>query len=121
MASYAIVENQIITNVIEWDGDVNNWSPPDGSIAVPIDGVSIGIDDHYIDGKFVKVDPQTTAEHWENLRYVRDARLKMSDWTQLPDIPAEIKISYQKYRQELRDLPANTTDPRKVIWPEHPE
>jgi len=45
----------------------------------------------------------------------------MSDWTQLPDIPAEIKIPYQKYRQELRDLPANTADPREIIWPEHPE
>ena len=36
-------------------------------------------------------------------------------------VPVGIKSSYQTYRQELRDLPANTTNPRNVIWPEHPE
>ena len=121
MAKYAIIENQIITNVVEWDGDTNNWSPTDNSIAVLLDEVGIGIGDSYVEDAFVKTDIYTTAEHWENLRYIRTFRLKDSDWSQLPDVPVGIKSSYQTYRQELRDLPANTTNPRNVIWPEHPE
>tara|TARA_B100000925_G_C21693312_1_gene339160 strand:+ start:99 stop:464 length:366 start_codon:yes stop_codon:yes gene_type:complete len=121
MANYAIIENQTIINVIEWDGDTNTWSPPDGSISVLLDTPSIGIGDSYIGGEFIKVDSYTTAEHWENLRSQRNLRLEASDWSQLPDVPVGIRTSYQTYRQELRDLPANTVDPRNVTWPEHPE
>jgi len=121
MAKYAIIENQTITNTVVWDGDTNKWSPPDGSIAVLLDTPSsIGIGDSYIGGEFVKVDVYTITERWENLRLIRDGLLRQSDWTQLPDIPAEIKTPYQTYRQELRDLPANTTDPRNAPWPEKP-
>lgn len=120
MAKYAIIENQTITNTVVWDGDTNKWSPPDGSIAVLLDTPSIGIGDSYIGGEFVKVDVYTITERWENLRFIRDGLLQQSDWTQLPDIPAEIKTPYQTYRQELRDLPANTTDPRNAPWPEKP-
>ena len=121
MANYAIIENQTIINVIEWDGDTNNWSPPDKYIAVLLDTPSIGIGDSYIGGEFIKVDSYTTAEYWENLRSQRNLRLEASDWSQLPDVPVGIRTSYQTYRQELRDLPANTVDPRNVTWPEHPE
>ena len=120
-AGYAIIENQTITNIVVWDGDTNEWSPPDGSIAVLLDTPSIGIGDSYIDGKFVKVDAYTITERWERLRSVRNELLQQSDWTQLPDVSAEIKTLYQTYRQELRDLPANTTDPFNVSWPKIPK
>ena len=121
MANYAIIENQTITNVVEWDGDTNNWSPPDGSIAILLDTTNIGIGDSYVGGNFVKTDIYTTAERWQGLRNMRNALLAQTDWTQLEDIPVGIKSSYQKYRQELRDLPANISEPRNVIWPEQPE
>lgn len=56
------------------------------------------------------------------LRDQRDALLSSSDWTQLPDSPLEAakRSEWAGYRQALRDLPANTTDPASPIWPTPP-
>ena len=42
------------------------------------------------------------------LRYKRDKALARTDWTQMPDSPLseQEKERYQRYRQELRDLPS---------------
>lgn len=39
MAAYFLInkQNSIAENVIEWDGDNNNWSPPDTHLAAPVD------------------------------------------------------------------------------------
>ena len=43
MNSYAVVENGIVVNIIEWDG-VAPWGPPDGMSAVKIpNGETVGI------------------------------------------------------------------------------
>ena len=57
------------------------------------------------------------------LRLKRDSLLTSSDWTQYNDSPLtdEVKTSWATYRQELRDLPANTDDPSDPTWPEAPE
>ena len=34
MARYAIVKDEKVTDVVEWNGDTNVWSPPTGSTAV---------------------------------------------------------------------------------------
>lgn len=54
-----------------------------------------------------------------DLRSTRRYLLKQSDWTQVPDAPVD-SAAWAVYRQQLRDLPANTTDPRNVVWPEPP-
>ena len=54
-----------------------------------------------------------------DLRSTRRYLLKQSDWTQVPDAPVDA-AAWAVYRQQLRDLPANTTDPRNVEWPEPP-
>lgn len=28
---YLTVENNVVTNVVAWDGDVNTWQPPEGT------------------------------------------------------------------------------------------
>ena len=33
----------------------------------------------------------------------------------------EISDAWKTYRQQLRDLPANTSDPTKPTWPTKPE
>lgn len=53
------------------------------------------------------------------LRNERNALLRSSDWTQMPDAPVD-SAAWATYRQQLRDLPANTTDPRDVTWPVPP-
>ena len=56
---------------------------------------------------------------WMLLRQERNAKLKACDWTQVPDAPVD-QIAWATYRQQLRDLPENTADPRDVIWPTPP-
>lgn len=56
---------------------------------------------------------------WERLRYRRDLLLAQSDFRMIPDAPWD-QAPWEAYRQALRDLPANTTDPREAVWPEPP-
>lgn len=53
---------------------------------------------------------------WERLRIKRNNDLAASDWTQVADAPVD-KTAWANYRQALRDLPANTVDPRQANWP----
>lgn len=32
--NYLIIENNIVTNVVFWNGDTSQWTPPQGSIAL---------------------------------------------------------------------------------------
>lgn len=57
---------------------------------------------------------------WERLRIERDRRLHGTDYRVNPDVPWVIE-PWITYRDELRDLPANTTDPRKAVWPTEPD
>jgi hypothetical protein len=61
---------------------------------------------------------QTTLA-WQQLRIERDRLLAESDWTVLGDSPTPT-AAWKAYRQALRDLPANTTDPFAPIWPTPP-
>ena len=59
---------------------------------------------------------------WDQLRYERNIRLTNSDWVMLSDISmtTEKKEEWVTYRQALRDLPSNTTDPENITWPNTP-
>ena len=54
------------------------------------------------------------------MRSERDRKLTECDWTQVGDVPNAIKTKWQTYRQSLRDLPANTSDPLNPTWPSEP-
>tara|TARA_Y100000310_G_scaffold297270_1_gene330130 strand:+ start:390 stop:698 length:309 start_codon:yes stop_codon:yes gene_type:complete len=58
-----------------------------------------------------------------SLRSTRNELLKDSDWSHGLDSPlsSDAKINWAAYRQELRDLPANTPDPANPTWPTKPE
>jgi hypothetical protein len=56
---------------------------------------------------------------WERLRIKRNTMLQQSDWTQILDAPVN-QQAWATYRQELRDLPETTDDPREAVWPEPP-
>jgi hypothetical protein len=57
--------------------------------------------------------------YFERLRLWRDAQLKLSDWTQVDDAPID-KAAWAVYRQALRDLPAQSSDRSKLIFPSAP-
>ncbi len=54
------------------------------------------------------------------IREQRDQKLRATDWTQLPDVPAATRAAYLAYRQALRDLTEQPGFPRKVEWPVAP-
>jgi hypothetical protein len=60
--------------------------------------------------------------YWTQLRTERNRRLAATDWTQLADahLSQEKKDAWAAYRQELRDLPDELTDPLSVVWPTSP-
>lgn len=64
------------------------------------------------------------AEAMQNIRERRDELLRESDASVLPDrwaaMPTETQTAWATYRQALRDLPANTTDPLNPVWPVKP-
>lgn len=73
-----------------------------------VDGVCIAETQAEIDGYLM-----------DELRAERNLKLSTSDWTQVADAPVN-QQAWATYRQALRDLPANTTDPANPIWPSKP-
>ena len=57
--------------------------------------------------------------YFERLRLWRNSELKSSDWTQVEDAPVD-KAAWATYRQALRDLPSQTTNPAELVFPVKP-
>jgi len=60
-----------------------------------------------------------TDKLWSSFRTARNDLLEKSDWTQVSDAPVD-QAAWAAYRQALRDLPQNTTDPANPVWPSKP-
>ena len=66
----------------------------------------------------------TLANHIANdadmviLRIKRNKKLAKSDWMANSDVT--MTDAWKTYRQALRDLPANTADPKNPTWPTEP-
>ena len=60
------------------------------------------------------------ADAWRVLRENRNQLLSGTDWTMLMDAPVANQKAWRDYRQALRDLPSNTTDPANPVWPTIP-
>lgn len=74
-----------------------------------------------------KYDEIVAEEPWRELRSKRDRLLANTDWVTLKAVDAssdglgiQLPQVWIDYRQALRDLPANTTDPLNPVWPELP-
>lgn len=89
------------------DGAVKEYPP------IP----QMGFDFDYVTEQWF--DARTIEQLMGELRKERDHKLSASDWTQVPDAPVD-QAAWAAYRQALRDLPANTTDPANPVWPTPP-
>lgn len=56
---------------------------------------------------------------WKELRQERNRLIAETDYLALSD--STLSAEMATYRQALRDLPANTTDPANPVWPTKPE
>jgi hypothetical protein len=78
-----------------------------------------------VDGQLVDrpIDPtRELAKQYNRLRSLRNMLLANCDWTQMPDaaLSSDKKAAWAAYRQQLRDIPANTPDPTNYSWPTPP-
>jgi hypothetical protein len=66
--------------------------------------------------------PPTAESKWLEIRQLRDDLLKQTDWTQVLDtnLSDSAKEAYRVYRQALRDLPQNNTNPFSITIPSKP-
>jgi hypothetical protein len=61
----------------------------------------------------------TDDQKWEQIKLWRSGELSRTDWTQLPDSPAD-KEAWATYRQALRDLPDDFELADDVVFPTKP-
>ena len=76
-------------------------------------------------------DPEFTLQEledqaWNELRSERDALLKSTDFMMTTDFYSDKMTTQEQtdvkaYREALRDLPDNTSDPTDVTWPTKPQ
>jgi len=69
-------------------------------------------------------DPKTVSDDVivEVIKNYRNQQLLASDWTQLPDIETD-KVdvaAWRGYRQQLRDMLDQSTDPKLIVFPTPP-
>jgi hypothetical protein len=59
---------------------------------------------------------------WADIRSKRDGLLAETDWVvvKAQEVGEAVPAAWVTYRQSLRDLPANTTDPASPVWPTKP-
>lgn len=83
--------------------------------AFDADGNSIELDATLLDPLVAAWELQKS---WRYLREERNLRLAETDWMATSD--RTITTEETAYRQALRNLPANTTDPANPPWPTKP-
>lgn len=97
-------------NLSEGEGWVEGFYDP--TLFVVKNGQAQGIES-------AELEAAEAHQAWIDFRMERGSRLAASDWTQVPDAPVD-HAAWAEYRQALRDLPDNTTDPRNPVWPTPP-
>ena len=103
-------------------------TPEDAEVNQPnIEGEYFAEEYTIVDGSPVRksdsdIEQVAIDKAWLDLKNLRRAYLIDSDFTQNIDAPLTDtqKAEWRTYRQQLRDLPANTIDPRTPTWPTPP-
>lgn len=99
------------------DEDLTGWT----ELKLPI-----GFNPHtgswlVVKGRIVADVLKMEANDWAELRAERNERLAQTDWTQLADVPKNVKAAFKVYRKALRDIPLMVKNPVEPVWPEFPD
>jgi hypothetical protein len=87
----------------------------DSTGAFDVDGNQVTLDQAVVDAAAIEV---AAEQALVNLRTKRNRLIAETDYLALSD--ATLTDEMSTYRQALRDLPANTTDPANPVWPTKP-
>ena len=71
----------------------------------------------YVNEGKVTFKPGEIYQDWFSIRIARNGLLNGTDWTQLSDVPDDLKAKYANYRKALRDMPQTYEKPEDVVWP----
>lgn len=94
-----------------------------GGVAVPYPAKPVAVPVEWNPATEAWIDPRPPAKITQDLaadaRDARNAALLVCDWTQLSDVPmdANLRKTWQVYRQALRDVPQQKAFPDKIQWP----
>ena len=95
---------------------IRNPEPPETFVeCVDWDGNQVIFDEALVAAAEIEVELEFA---WKRLRSERTRLLAETDYLALPDVTMSDEM--RAYRQTLRDLPANTTDPANPVWPVKP-
>ena len=83
--------------------------------AFDADGNQVSLNQSLVDAAAAEL---VTENAWSDLRTKRTQLLSDTDYLALSD--ATLSEDMRTYRQALRDLPANTSDPANPTWPTKP-
>ena len=87
----------------------------DSAGAFDANGDQVTLDQSLVDAAAAEL---VTENAWSDLRSKRTQLLADTDYLALSD--ATLSEDMRTYRQALRDLPANTSDPANPTWPTKP-
>ena len=114
-------------HAVHWDGSKGQIEYNDGKESAIISSLGIYSQaEETLNNELSRMKDQSdkalsdTTFLWEKLRVERDDLLFDSDWTQSRDVTLANDNDWKTYRQALRDLPANTSDPANPTWPTKP-
>ena len=122
---YIKSDNSLID--LEINHDVHGWIPYTlfrGDETSEFDTTTLW--DEVVAGSVTAYAAPSNSVLYAELRSTRDTLLSDSDWTQVGDLvssgamTADKLAEWKTYRQSLRDLPANTSDPSSITWPTKP-
>ena len=129
MSQVIVILDSNTLSVVDWYFSDSPYVPVTPGIRLEVpEGLAWDTVKGVQDGEEVtlQADPQKVEakiqQAWTALRAQRNSLLVASDYTQLQDahLSAEKKSAWADYRQALRDLPENATDPTNVTWPVSP-
>ena len=83
--------------------------------AFDVDGNQVTLDQSAVDAAAIEV---AAEQALVRLRTKRNQLLAETDYLALSDVTLSSDMT--TYRQALRDLPANTSDPANPVWPTKP-
>lgn len=91
----------------------------DNARAYDADGVEVALDADAIATKTAELE---SVKSWSDLRKKRNSLIAETDWeiVKHKELGTNVPAALKTYRQALRDLPDNTSDPANPTWPVKP-
>lgn len=137
MARYAIVENNLVINVMLWDGDTESWAPPESQTAALIpEGLRVTNGTPYVNGEFILevIEPEPPLEptpqdvlkiNTATRDFLLDAATRainpLQDAVDNEDATAAEVAMLKKWKQHRSAVNRTVLTVERPAWPDQPK